>query len=342
MDRFGISVVLRMIWLWVPCLFASGCLVEFPAPQQEQEMQQLCDAGMNPCDPSTQVCRIEQQKILCDCRDGLQWSADGSRCVPTSSAHPASDGLGTSSSGGSPQQSPGVCRPSPEVCDDLDNDCDGKIDEDLTPPLAARQLGVCAGQGKVCRGADGWGEPSYEAIPGYEATETSVDGKDNDCDGAVDEAAMPYNGTRAVIPGTVQAENFDLGGEGVGYHDFESANLGGGYRTAEGVDIGGSYTLGWSRPGEWLKYSVTVTTTKEYTITFRLAMSGSGSAFHLEVDGVNVTGTLSIPNTGDWGAYTDVTRTGVALTAGNHTLRMVWETGSPAGENANFDYILFQ
>lgn len=36
-----------------------------------------------------------------------------------------------------------------------------------------------------------------------------------------------YLGVLAVIPGTVEAEEFDYGGEGEGYHDTSAGNSGG-------------------------------------------------------------------------------------------------------------------
>jgi hypothetical protein len=39
------------------------------------------------------------------------------------------------------------------------------------------------------------------------------------------------------VPGTVQAEDFNNGGENVAYHDLDAANNGNTYRTSEGVDI---------------------------------------------------------------------------------------------------------
>src|SRR5207247_6038602 len=46
----------------------------------------------------------------------------------------------------------------------------------------------------------------------------------------------PYGGTPWAMPGVVQAENFDVGGEGVAYHDTTPGNQGGQYRMD--VDFG--------------------------------------------------------------------------------------------------------
>ena len=47
------------------------------------------------------------------------------------------------------------------TCDGVDTDCDGQIDESLTPPLSERQEGDCQGQFKLCAGVSGWVEPDY-------------------------------------------------------------------------------------------------------------------------------------------------------------------------------------
>src|SRR5262245_41467920 len=41
--------------------------------------------------------------------------------------------------------------------------------------------------------------------------------------------STPFSGTRAAIPGTIMAQNFDNGGEGVAYHDATAENSGGPY-----------------------------------------------------------------------------------------------------------------
>ena len=105
----------------------------------------------------------------------------------------------------------------------------------------------------------------------------------------------PFGGTAPVIssiPVTIQAEDFDNGGEGVAYHDLDAANLGGAYRTTEGVDIqpttdtGGGYNVGYTKAGEWIEYTINVQTPGSYDLSFRLASTGSNGKFHAEIDGV--------------------------------------------------------
>ena len=100
-------------------------------------------------------------------------------------------------------------------------------------------------------------------------------------------------------PEMIEAENFDNGGEGVGYHDLSSQNSGGDYR-ATGVDIdaavdsGGGYNVGWAFACEWLAYTVNVATAGTYDIEARVASEGSGGTFHIEVNGVDLQRGLSL------------------------------------------------
>lgn len=147
-------------------------------------------------------------------------------------------------------------------------------------------------------------------------------------------AGNPYFGTPQAIPGVVQAENFDLGGEGIAYHDNNTGNTGNRYRTSEDVDIenssdiGGGYNVGWIETGEWLEYTVDVTTaiTGDYLLDARVATQNTGGAFYVEFKGINETGTLAVPNTGGWQTWRNASTT-LTIDPGIQIMRFV-RTGS--------------
>ncbi len=77
------------------------------------------------------------------------------------------------------------------LCDGKDNDCDGKVDEELpAPPVSpCGNKGVCAAVAPTCAGAVWTCDAAALTAGGFEPTEVSCDGKDNDCDGSTDETA---------------------------------------------------------------------------------------------------------------------------------------------------------
>src|SRR2546428_679134 len=128
---------------------------------------------------------------------------------------------------------------------------------------------------------------------------------------------IPFFGIPIAVPGTFEAENFDLGGEGVAYHDNVPGNAGGQYRLNEDVDIivssdplGGGYVVNNFETGEWLAYTINVAASAQYDIELRVSSAVSNSAFHIEVDGQNVTRTVSVPNTRHWNTFQLVLETG--------------------------------
>ncbi len=138
----------------------------------------------------------------------------------------------------------------------------------------------------------------------------------------------PYGGTAAAIPGTVKAENYDTGGQGVAYSVLSVNGTDNSYRT-DGVDLetttatGGGNDLGWTKAGQWFKYTVNVATAGTYTVTFAVASNdGATDAFHLSnAAGTNLTGSVNVPNTGGWETWKTVTAT-VTLPAGTQTLTL--------------------
>jgi subtilisin family serine protease len=156
--------------------------------------------------------------------------------------------------------------------------------------------------------------------------------------------SAPFGGTAAAIPGLIEAENFDDGGQGIAYSDTTSLNFGGKYRsTAVDIestsDLGGGYDVGWVGGGEWLKYTVSATTSASYTLELRLSAAGSGGVLHLEVDGTDVTGAVAVPNTGGWQTWQSVVVPGIALNTGLHVLRLAFDTAGPSGSVANVNYM---
>ena len=143
--------------------------------------------------------------------------------------------------------------------------------------------------------------------------------------------AEPYSGQPAALPGTMQAEDFDLGGEGLGYHDNIAGNSGGYYRVDEDVDIvpapddAGNFDVKNFETGEWLQYTVDVEADSNYAVQLRVSSAFTDSAFRVEVDGVNVTGTVQVPDTGGWSAYQWIGVPSVQLAAGGHVVRVIAE-----------------
>ena len=100
-------------------------------------------------------------------------------------------------------------------------------------------------------------------------------------------------------------------------------------RLSEDVDIivssdslGGGYVVNNFETGEWLAYAINVAASGNYDIELRASSAISTSAFHVEIDGTDVTGPITA-NTGSWDNFQWVGARGVALTAGIHVLKIV-------------------
>jgi hypothetical protein len=148
--------------------------------------------------------------------------------------------------------------------------------------------------------------------------------------------STPFGGPPAAVPGTIQAENFDEGGAFVAYFDTTPGNKGGVYRSTDvdiqaTSDLDGAYNVGWTRASEWLKYTVNVATTGNYQLDTRVAQLGAGSTFHVEVDGVDKTGPITVPDTGGWQTWQTITTPNIPLTAGVRVLRVVFDTANSGG-----------
>ena len=146
----------------------------------------------------------------------------------------------------------------------------------------------------------------------------------------------PYGGTPAAVPGTVQAANYDTGGQGVAYNVSSVNGTGNSYRS-DGVDLeactdtgaaGCGDDLGWTATGQWFKYTVNVATAGTYAVSLRLASpSGVTDGLHIASSaGASLSGNINVPATGGWQTWTTVTAS-VTLPAGQQTLTVDQDNG---------------
>ncbi|HXG60184.1 MAG TPA: carbohydrate-binding protein [Planctomycetota bacterium] len=161
--------------------------------------------------------------------------------------------------------------------------------------------------------------------------------------------SRPFRGKIHGIPGMIEAEDFDEGGEGVAYHDAEARNLetrGAPYRES-GVDLEwrpearGGYNLGWTRPGEWLVYTVEVRESGLYRLDTSVACKGPGGTFRIEFGGVDRTGPIEIPDTGGWQYLKPLSREGLRLEAGRWAMRVVLDRPGASGSIGDIDFFTF-
>ena len=154
-------------------------------------------------------------------------------------------------------------------------------------------------------------------------------------------ASRYYNGIPFQIPGTIKLEEYDLGGEGVAYHDTDE-NRKMVFRTDEDVDVvesknvSGDYFIGFIEPDEWIEYSVDVQTEGDYDLIVSYASGEGGGSFYLLLDGNPIGETIRADGTGGWQSFETKTISGFNLPEGEHILRVYMETG-----DFNLNYLEF-
>ena len=158
-------------------------------------------------------------------------------------------------------------------------------------------------------------EPTEKGSYSLSAVATDSEGKEKESA----KRTLKVNGKRSTykgvvnIPGVIQAENFDKGGEGMTFHDSDSQDEGEtNYRTDnEGVDIvkgNGGYVIGYTAADEWLEYTVNVTEGGKYSYAATVSSGSTNSAFTLGlVKNGKVTSLfkVNVPQTGNnsWDTY---------------------------------------
>ncbi|MDB5273195.1 MAG: putative chitinase [Chitinophagaceae bacterium] len=201
-----------------------------------------------------------------------------------------------------------------------------KIGQDLTAPYSITWNNACGG------GSQNLTTIAYDNLGASDTSGVSTVTISNAS------PATAFGGTRWGIPGKIEAENFNLGANGTAYYDNTATNQGNFYRETavdieHAIDANGGYDVGWTSSGEWMEYDVTIASDNNYSISVRAANGNSGTQnFHIEMDGVNVTGAISIPATGAWQKWSTVTVNNISLTQGDKKMRIAFD----GGFNLNF------
>lgn len=157
---------------------------------------------------------------------------------------------------------------------------------------------------------------------------------------------VPYKGF-ITLPGIVEAENFDQGGEGFTFHDSDSKDEGDAkYRNDnEGLDLvkaGSGTAIGYTAKDEWTEYTVNATQAGTYSFEATISNgSSSNGGFSISlVKGTTVTllARVTFSSSGGWDTYKVVNgKLSKKLAEGEQILRFTITDG-----NCNIDKVEFK
>ena len=157
-----------------------------------------------------------------------------------------------------------------------------------------------------------------------------------------------YSGEPVAVPGKIEAENYDKGGNRFSFYDKDATNKGETYRE-DAVDVVTlddatcndaackGYAIGYTEAGEWLEYSVKVAADGKYGVRANVATASETSKIQLLVDGEVLLDTITFDKIDTtWNVYKEIDIGTADLTAGEHILRLVI-----AGSYVNVDWLQF-
>ncbi|MBR2210867.1 MAG: carbohydrate-binding protein [Fibrobacter sp.] len=157
-----------------------------------------------------------------------------------------------------------------------------------------------------------------------------------------------FGGEPAAIPGVIEAENYDKGGNRFTFYDRDAANKGKSYRE-DAVDVVSledatcgsvackGYAVGYTEVDEWLEYSVKVASDGQYNVSVNVATASETSKILLLVDDEAIGDTVAFEKIDTtWDVYKEIDIGTVDLAAGEHVLKL-----AIAGSYVNVDWIRF-
>lgn len=146
------------------------------------------------------------------------------------------------------------------------------------------------------------------------------------------EPNKPYGGKAAVIPGKIEAENYDEGAAGMAYSDKSEGNVCDNFTNfyrKDDVDIKeitDGAAIGSFQGGEWMSYTVDVQEDGEYNVIIRLGEGNDSGALTVEFDKSNAKQEVKVGKVGAWGDFKEVTAKEMTLVKGEQNM-VITNTG---------------
>jgi hypothetical protein len=155
-------------------------------------------------------------------------------------------------------------------------------------------------------------------------------------------ASKPFKANKVKNGTIINAVDYDLGRNGIAYFDTDTAdyhvstgkygkgNAGRVYRN-DGVDISkdsttyNSYYVDHIETGEWLQYTLRVTTAGVYSVSLKVASDTDGAKLSFETN--HTSATIAVPNTGGLKKWQVITVKNIHLKAGNNKLKVYADKG---------------
>ncbi len=157
--------------------------------------------------------------------------------------------------------------------------------------------------------------------------------------------AIPY-APGATVPGGFLAVNYDLGANyrngqnpkttlgGAAYNTSRTGNPSYAYRQDDVVindnpEKGGAappYIVDAFAPGSWLRYTA-VTRPGTYKFQIRYALGSTPMIIHVQVDGADVSGPVTLPATGSWTTFANASAPVTVTKAGKNQIQLNCDSG---------------
>ncbi|ETX29840.1 carbohydrate-binding protein [Roseivivax isoporae] len=184
-------------------------------------------------------------------------------------------------------------------------------------------------------GADGIDNAALNAITIYQSAANPGGGLQGE---QPDQQPFPGPDAPVFADGslTVDASNYDTGGQGEAYNDAPGLTGGSnGGRDDGDVEQTSSGDIGWIENGDWYEYTIDVAEAGLYDLDLLLAFGGTGArsaTVEFYAQGADTpyatTGAIANPSTGTWSNFVARSADGIELEAGEQVVRVTFAGGS--------------